>query len=323
MKRNLLEYAHSALLFSDVCVSPNIINWNRVVLLHGPPGTGKTSLCRALAHKLSIRMSERFPAGGFLLEIHSHSLFSKWFSESGKLISRLFNRIREMVEDNSDALVCVLVDEVESLAASRTRGIDGKSGEPSDAIRAVNSMLTQLDRIKKYKNVIVMTTTNLTGSVDVAFIDRADIKQFIGLPIFQARYEIFRSCCKEMVRVGLVKADSNERKANTIGGTGSLLLSTISKPDAIVNVSENHSLQSCHHVHEGEKEESNETSSEHLLFQCSEISSGLSGRTLRKLPFQSHAMFIRSSESISMTDFLEALKCGIENEQKERKLMGQ
>ena len=110
IKQSLLNFAHTAMVFSDKKVDRNIITWNRVVLLHGPPGTGKTSLCKALAQKLSIRLSKRYPCAT-LLEINAHSLFSKWFSESGKLVMKLFAHIHELVEDE-DNLVIVLIDEV-------------------------------------------------------------------------------------------------------------------------------------------------------------------------------------------------------------------
>lgn len=56
------------------------------------------------------RSSCRF-AQAQLIEVNAHSLFSKWFSESGKLVASLFARIREAVEED-DTLVFVLVDEV-------------------------------------------------------------------------------------------------------------------------------------------------------------------------------------------------------------------
>lgn len=53
-----------------------------------------------------------------LVEVNAHSLFSKWFSESGKLVSKLFGAITELVEE-PQSLVFVLIDEVESLTAAR------------------------------------------------------------------------------------------------------------------------------------------------------------------------------------------------------------
>jgi hypothetical protein len=87
-----------------------------------------------------------------LLEINSHSLFSKWFSESGKLVQRLFNSINELIEEE-DGFVVVLIglmsfspvhqfianntliflDEVESLTAARAGAMAGT--EPSDGLR--------------------------------------------------------------------------------------------------------------------------------------------------------------------------------------------
>lgn len=51
-------------------------------------------------------------------------------------------------------------DEIESLTAARKAALGGN--EPSDALRVVNAVLTQLDKLKTYKNVIVLTTTNIT-----------------------------------------------------------------------------------------------------------------------------------------------------------------
>ncbi|KAJ8515981.1 hypothetical protein ONZ45_g6657 [Pleurotus djamor] len=200
IKLKLLNYIHATLMFSDANVDFNLISWNRVVLLHGPPGTGKTSLCRALAQKLSIRLSHRYH-NARLLEINSHSLFSRWFSESGKLVQKLFSSITELV-DEEDTFVVVLIDEVESLTAARAGAMAGT--EPSDGLRVVNALLTQLDKLKHRKNVLIMSTSNLAKAIDSAFVDRADIVQYVDLPPREAIYDILRSCILEIVAKGII-----------------------------------------------------------------------------------------------------------------------
>lgn len=48
------RYAQSAMLFSDMGVDPGLISWNRVVLLHGPPGAPAAlgPNCRSCSHPL-------------------------------------------------------------------------------------------------------------------------------------------------------------------------------------------------------------------------------------------------------------------------------
>lgn len=50
----------------------------------------------------------------------------------------------------------------------------------------------------------VLTTSNITEAIDLAFVDCADIKAYIGPPSVRARYEMLRSCLSELVRASIL-----------------------------------------------------------------------------------------------------------------------
>jgi len=45
---------------------------------------------------------------------------------------------------------------------------------------------------------MLVTTSNITAAIDLAFVDRAYIKQYVRLPSVQAIYKVYQSCILEL-----------------------------------------------------------------------------------------------------------------------------
>ncbi|KAK0947492.1 hypothetical protein LTR29_001100 [Friedmanniomyces endolithicus] len=275
-------------------------NWNRLCLLHGPPGSGKSTLCRALAQKLSIRLGQTFPRAT-LIELNTSSMLSKYFGESGKLISATFERIHAAAQDPG-TLICVVMDEVETIAGSRERST--ASGECNDGMRATNQLLTALDRLRHLPNVIVLCTSNLISAIDQAFLDRVDIKQLVPSPSPAAIYNILRSCLNELIRSNLVNAPTT----------------TVQTPETWTLLSSTPELPTLSHVqiHLMDPTHSH-TPGYRVWALAAQKCSGFSGRTLRRLPILGLAMYTWGGESVTLDEVVAALEAAVEQELKAMK----
>ncbi|KAI0993975.1 hypothetical protein K3495_g14209 [Podosphaera aphanis] len=244
-----------------------------LILLYGPPGTGKTTLCQGLAQKISIRLNTTYNQTR-LVQIKTATLLSKYYSESARKVDEIFNKIARMCQEDSEEFVCVLIDEVESIASSRE--FSTKNGESQDSLRATNALLTGLDRTKTYPNVIFLCTSNMLEALDAAFLDRCGLKRSINPPSMVSQYEILRSRIQKLIKRKVIKVtESNETipgyndavLASTAGNThhpGCQLLNAVQ----IIRTSNAHAISG--------KE--------------------ISGRSLTQLPEQAILKYLRSDE---------------------------
>lgn len=148
-----------------------------LVVLSGPPGTGKTTLAGGLANQAALTLD-----GGSLLfvDIDPHVFPSQMLGESQRAVARLFERTLPDLASRGHPMI-VLLDEVEALAVSRSRA--SLETNPVDVHRATDAVLSGVDRVAgAWPNVTFIATTNYRIGVDGAFLSRADVIEEIATP---------------------------------------------------------------------------------------------------------------------------------------------
>jgi AAA+ superfamily predicted ATPase len=148
-----------------------------MVLLHGPPGTGKTTLARGVAQEMCPLVSGKHVR---LVEINPHGLMSAEHGQSQQRVFELLcEHIPSLAEDGMPTVT--LLDEVESMAVSRSAA--SLSANPADVHRATDAVLMALDRnAHAHPHLLTIATSNFTEALDEAFLSRADAALEIPLP---------------------------------------------------------------------------------------------------------------------------------------------
>ncbi|MGZ5032209.1 MAG: AAA family ATPase [Usitatibacter sp.] len=149
-----------------------------LIVLAGPPGTGKTTMARGLAQVAALALAR---AGATtLVVINPHAVPSDMLGESQRNVTRLLTATIPEIAARRPFTV-VLVDEVESFAVSRSSA--SFETNPVDVHRATDAVLLGIDEIaRSLPSVLFVTTTNFIEAVDGAFLSRADLVMRFALP---------------------------------------------------------------------------------------------------------------------------------------------
>jgi len=150
--------------------------WKRI-LFYGPPGTGKTLLAAATSNGL----------GATFFNVKVSNIMSKYFGESTKIITSLFDAARSEADER---FAVVFIDEIDSITMSRDSG-----NESGAERRMLSTLLSELDGLSdkgEDSSVLTIAATNTPWDLDNAVLSRFQKRIYIPLPDYEAREAILK-----------------------------------------------------------------------------------------------------------------------------------
>lgn len=145
------------------------------VLLHGPPGSGKTLLAKAVAHRTNATF----------IRVVGSELVQKYIGEGARLVRELF----EMAREKSPSII--FVDELDAIGAKR---LESATSGDREVQRTLMQLLAEMDGFDARGNVRIIGATNRLDILDPALLrpGRFDRMIEVTLPDYDERVEILK-----------------------------------------------------------------------------------------------------------------------------------
>ncbi|WP_336326604.1 proteasome-activating nucleotidase Pan1 [Halovenus sp. HT40] len=163
-------------MFDDVGIDPP-----SGVLLHGPPGTGKTMLAKAVANQTDATF----------IKMAGSELVHKFIGEGAKLVRDLF----ELARQHQPAVI--FIDEIDAIAAKRT---DSKTSGDAEVQRTMMQLLSEMDGFEDRGDIRIIAATNRFDMLDRAILRPGRFDRLIEVPKPDAagREQIFQIHTRSM-----------------------------------------------------------------------------------------------------------------------------
>ncbi|MFC6736208.1 proteasome-activating nucleotidase [Halolamina salina] len=133
------------------------------VLLHGPPGTGKTMLAKAVANETDATF----------IKMAGSELVRKFIGEGARLVRDLF----ELASEREPAVI--FIDEIDAVATTRT---DSKTSGDAEVQRTMMQLLSEMDGFDDRGEVRIMAATNRFDMLDEAILRPGRFDRLIEVP---------------------------------------------------------------------------------------------------------------------------------------------